>query len=194
MWTGSDPKALIFDFDGTLADTMPLHWKAWCRALERYGLHMTEERFYTLGGVPSRHIIRMLGEEQSVEVDPMEASHFKETCYLEMLPEVQPVRPIYELAKTYKGQLPLGVATGGTRKAVGRVMDHLGIRDWIDAFVTSEDVVNQKPAPDIFLEAARRLGVDPADCVAFEDTDLGMTAIRAAGMRAIDVREVLARS
>ena len=85
----------------------------------------------------------------------------------------------------------LAVASGGTKQVIEKVLRHLGIRELFEAIVTSEDVVNQKPAPDIFLEAARRIGVEPRFCRAYEDTTLGMEAIRAAGMDAVDVRELL---
>jgi HAD superfamily hydrolase (TIGR01509 family) len=80
------------------------------------------------------------------------------------------------------------VASGGTQQVINDVLEHLGIRHLFDAVVTSEMVKRQKPAPDIFLEAARRIGVDPGCCRAYEDTDLGLQAIRAAGMEAVDVR------
>jgi HAD superfamily hydrolase (TIGR01509 family) len=87
----------------------------------------------------------------------------------------------------------MAVASGGTEKIIGIVLEKIGVRHLFDAIVTSEMVKNQKPAPDIFLEAARRIGVDPKFCRGYEDTDLGMTAIRAAGMDAVDVRELLAK-
>jgi len=85
----------------------------------------------------------------------------------------------------------MAIATGGTHRVIEQLIEHLGLRKLFKAVVTSEDVVNQKPAPDIFLEAARRIGVDPRRCRAYEDTDLGMKAIRAAGMDAVDVRDLL---
>jgi beta-phosphoglucomutase-like phosphatase (HAD superfamily) len=96
------------------------------------------------------------------------------------------------VAREYFGKIPLAVASGGTRPIIEQVLEHLGIRKLFAAVVTSEDVVNQKPAPDIFLEAARRIGVAPQFCRGYEDTDLGMQAIRAAGMEAVDVRELRA--
>ena len=99
--------------------------------------------------------------------------------------------PSLSIAREFYGKIPLAVASGGTHKIIEQVLTHLGIRDLFEAVVTSEDVTNQKPAPDIFLEAARRIGVPPRFCRAYEDTDLGMQAIRAAGMEAVDVRELL---
>ena len=85
----------------------------------------------------------------------------------------------------------MAVASGGTKPIIEQVLEQLRIRPLFQAVVTNEDVVRQKPAPDIFLEAARRIGVAPERCRAYEDTDLGMQAIRAAGMEAVDVRELL---
>ena len=185
-------KALIFDCDGTLADTMPLHWRAWKSVTERHGVHFTEDRFYALGGVPSRHILAMLREEQKLAIDPLAVSKEKESAYLELLQHVGPIEQVVAIAREHFGKLPMAVASGGTRQVIHEVLVHLDIRNLFDAVVTSEDVVHQKPAPDIFLEAARRLGVPAPECRGYEDTDLGMQAIRAAGMEAVDVRLILA--
>jgi beta-phosphoglucomutase family hydrolase len=183
---------LIFDCDGTLADTMPLHWEAWRAVTRRHGVQFTEERFYALGGVPSRHILAMLKEEQKLAIDPVAVAKEKEHAYLETLQHVGPIEAVVSIAREHRGRVPMAVASGGTQPVIVRVLEHIGIRDWFQAVVTSEHVERQKPAPDIFLEAARRIGVEPGRCRAFEDTDLGMQAIRAAGMDAVDVRDLLA--
>jgi beta-phosphoglucomutase-like phosphatase (HAD superfamily) len=185
------PLGLIFDFDGTLANTMPLHWRAWQIVTTRHGLHLPEERFYSLGGVPSREILRMLGAEQGVKIDHLAVALEKEEAYLPLIPQVEPVHTVAAIARENFGKVPMAIASGGTHRIVEQVLEHLGMRQLFKAVVTSEDVTNQKPAPDIFLEAARRLGVSPASCRAYEDTDLGLMAIRAAGMEAIDVRRLL---
>lgn len=183
------PDALIFDCDGTLAHTMPWHWTAWREVTERHGLEFPEERFYALGGVPTRDIVRQLAVEQGrPDIDPIAFAHEKETAYFTRLHEIGPVEEVVAIARSNRGRLPMAVASGGSRGAITRVLTHLGIVDWFAAIVTNEDVKNQKPAPDIFLEAAHRLGVPPQRCRAYEDTDLGMQAIRAAGMDAVDVR------
>jgi HAD superfamily hydrolase (TIGR01509 family) len=179
---------LIFDCDGTLADSMPLHWRAWQLITARHDLHFPEDRFYALGGVPSRDIFRMLAEEQGRSVDHIALSHQKEEAYLRLLPQVEPLHAVVEIAQANAGRVPLAVASGGTQPIINDVLEHLKIRHLFAAVVTSEMVTRQKPAPDIFLEAARRIGVDPASCRAYEDTDLGLQAIRAAGMEAVDVR------
>jgi beta-phosphoglucomutase family hydrolase len=186
-------KALIFDCDGTLADTMPLHWRAWQVIAARHRLNLPEDRFYALGGVPSRDILKMLSREQGVALDHLAVALEKEAEYRPLIAQVEPINTVVGLARANHGKIPLAVASGGTRRIIEQVLDHLGLRYLFNAIVTSEDVVNQKPAPDIFLEAARRIGVSPRFCRAYEDTDLGVQAIRAAGMEAVDVRELLRR-
>ena len=188
-----EPRGLIFDCDGTLADTMPLHWRAWQMITQRHGLHFPEDRFYSLGGVPSRDILKMLAEEQGRSLDHIAVAHEKEEAYLPLMAEIEPIHAVVEIAKANHGKIPMAVASGGTEKVIGQVLDRLNIRHLFGAIVTSEMVKHQKPAPDIFLEAARRIGVEPKFCRAYEDTDLGMTAIRAAGMEAVDVRELIAK-
>jgi beta-phosphoglucomutase-like phosphatase (HAD superfamily) len=142
--------------------------------------------------VPSRDILKILAAEQSVTLDHIQAAHEKENAYLPLMSGVEPIHAVVEIAKENFGRIPMAVASGGTQQIIVGVLEHLKIRNLFNAVVTSEMVVNQKPAPDIFLEAARLIGVEPKFCRAYEDTDLGMQAIRSAGMDAVDVRELLA--
>ena len=185
------PRALIFDCDGTLADTMPLHWRAWQVITQRHQLHLPEERFYALGGVPSRDILKLLCAEQGVQLDCLAVAREKETEYLPLIAQVEPINAVIGIVEENYRKLPLAIASGGNHRVIEQVLRHLDILKFFDAIVTSEDVVNQKPAPDIFLEAARQIGVSPRFCRAYEDTDLGLRAIRAAGMDAVDVRLLL---
>jgi len=185
-------KGIIFDCDGTLADTMPLHWRAWRTIARRHRLNFPEERFYALGGVPTRDILKMLSQEQGAPIDHIAVAREKEAEYLPLIDQIEPVNAVVAVARGHYGKIPMAVASGGTKKVITQVLDHLGIAKLFDAIVTSEDVARQKPAPDIFLEAARRIGVPPQFCRAYEDTDLGLQAIRSAGMEAVDVRELLA--
>ncbi len=184
-------KGIVFDCDGTLADTMPLHWRAWQMITQRHNLHFPIDRFYSLGGVPSRDILKMLAEEQGRSLDHIAVAHEKENAYLPMMAEVEPIHAVVEIAKANFGKIPMAVASGGTEPIIVGVLEHLKIRHLFQAVVTSEMVKNQKPAPDIFLEAARRIGVEPKFCRGYEDTDLGMQAILSAGMDAVDVRTLI---
>ena len=183
-----EPRGLIFDCDGTLVDSMPLHWRAWDTVCQRHGIVFAEERFYAMGGVPSKKILGMLKAEQGLDFDPAQVSREKEEAYRPLMREVKLIEPVAEIARAHYGKIPLGVATGGRTQFIRPLLEGLGVMDWFDALVTSDDVENPKPAPDTFLKAAALMGVPAEDCRAYEDTDLGMEAIRAAGMEAVDVR------
>jgi HAD superfamily hydrolase (TIGR01509 family) len=124
-------------------------------------------------------------------LDPLAASKEKEAAYVRFLREIKPIEPVARIVREHCGKLPMAVASGGLQDNINEVLELIGLRRCFKAVVTSEQVARQKPAPDIFLEAARRLGVPPENCRAYEDTDLGLQAIRAAGMEAVDVRRLL---
>ena len=189
----TQPRGIIFDCDGTLADSMPLHWRAWHAVTTRHGLHFPLDRFYSLGGVPSRDIVKILSTEQGRTIDHLAVAREKEAEYLPLIAQIEPINVVVAVAREHYGRIPLAVASGGSRKIIEQVLGHLGIKHLFQAVVTNEDIVNQKPAPDIFLEAAKRIGVPPQYCRAYEDTDLGLQAIRAAGMEAVDVRDLLVK-
>lgn len=183
-------KGLIFDCDGTLADTMPLHWQAWQLVAARRGFQFPIERFHALSGMPSRDILKVLSLEQGLALDHLVVAKEKEAEYLPLIQQVEPINSVIAIARAHHGRLPMAVASSGTRRVIELVLDHLGIRSLFAVTVTSEDVARQKPAPDIFLEAARRLNVPPQHCRAYEDSELGLQAIRAAGMEPVDIRNL----
>ncbi len=189
-WTPpSGTAALIFDCDGTLADTMPAHFLAWSRVLGEAGIPFPKERFYQLGGMPTSRIIPLLCEEAGLPVPDVAAlTHAKETEFVRFIDSIRPLEPVLSIATAHRGTLPMAVASGGYRTIVLRTLDVIGVGGWFDAVVCAEDTARHKPDPDVFLEAARRLGVDATRCVAFEDTDLGLEAIHRAGMSAVDIR------
>lgn len=180
---------IIFDMDGTLADTMPAHYEAWATILERYGLHMSEDRFYALGGWPTHRVAELLIGESGREIDALKISDEKESLFEEKLHLVEPIGPVVDVADKARGRLPLAVATGATRPIAERILKQLGLSEWFVTVVSAEDTVLHKPAPDVFLEAARRMGVDPKLCRVYEDTDPGLEAARRAGMEWVDVRQ-----
>ena len=133
-------KGLIFDCDGTLADTMPLHWRAWQIITERHRLHFPEERFYALGGVPSRDILKILAAEQGRSLDHLAIAHEKETAYLPLMANVEPIHVVVEIAHAHHGKIPMAVASGGTQAIICQLLEQLKIRHLFAAVVTSEMV------------------------------------------------------
>jgi len=181
-------RGIIFDCDGTLADTMPSHYEAWMAILARYELQMSEDRFYALGGWPTRRVADLLIAESGRLIDAERLSQEKESLFEAMLHLVQPIAPVVDVARQYRGRLPMAVATGAVRPICEVILQQIGVEDHFDTIVSSEDVERHKPAPDVFLEAARRLGVEPRHCRVYEDTDPGIEAARRAGMEWVDVR------
>jgi len=188
-------RALVFDCDGTLADSMPAHWVAWHATLQRHGLAhlLTHERFMSLGGVPAHQIFAMLAEESGRSLDTHAMAQEKYAAYFEATHLIKPIAATVALAQAHKGRLPIAVATGSTRTGVTKTLEAIGMLDHFDAIVTADDVSHPKPHPETFLKAAELLGVDPKHCLAFEDTELGMTSARDAGMQVIHVDDVIAQ-
>ena len=180
-----DFDAYIFDCDGTLADTMGLHYDAWKMALEPHGADLPEDLYYSWGGRPTREIVEALNEMQGLFMDPALLVHHKEGLYHPHLPSVQPIDAVVAIARSFHGKKPLAVASGGGRKSVHATLDGLGLTQLFETIVTSEDYKNGKPSPDPYLEAARRLSVDPSECLVFEDTEIGRQSAEAAGMQCV---------
>ena len=180
-----DFRAFIFDCDGTLADTMPLHYQAYLDILRPLGCDFPEELFYSLGGVPAAGVIEILNERFGYNLPPGETADRKEVRFGELIPGVKPIGPVVDFMRSVAGRFPIAVASGGLKSLVLATLNALGIHEHFQAVVTYEDVVHPKPAPDTYLEAARRLGVEPAACLVFEDTPLGVEAATAAGMQSV---------
>ncbi len=179
-----DFAAYIFDCDGTLADTMPMHYRAWTTALGAHADKFPEALFYELGGVPTMRIVELLNERHSLNLPVEETVRHKEALFLELSPGVAAIEPVVALAREYsRSNKPMAVASGGHRRIVLNTLKAIGIADLFQVVVTAEDCQRGKPAPDPFLEAALRLGVNPSECLVFEDTATGIAAAKAAGMQ-----------
>jgi HAD superfamily hydrolase (TIGR01509 family) len=187
-------RGLIFDCDGTLVDSMPLHYQVWVTVLRRYGLEYAEARFYEWAGRPNDEIVFRLAVEQGQTVDAVAVAAERDACF-HNLPAgaLRPVTAVVDIARASYGQLPMAVATGSTKASAEASLRAIGILEWFDAVISSQEAGRPKPAPDVFLMAAERIGIAPAECVAFEDGDLGLQAARAAGMHAVDIRPWLDR-
>lgn len=179
----------IFDLDGTLVDTMPLHYTAWEAALRKAGLvgRLDENRFYQLGGVPSRKVAALLGEHHGLKLDPVAVYRDKEDAFMGSLQKLELILPVVEFAKRVSATRPVAIASGGTRDVVTSTLEKTGLSALFKVVVTADDVQHGKPAPDMFLLAARLMGVEPARCLVFEDGEPGMKAAEAAGMKCVFV-------
>jgi beta-phosphoglucomutase-like phosphatase (HAD superfamily) len=183
--------ALIFDFDGTLADTMPTHYVAWNHILRKHGLSLSEDRFYELGGWSTRRLAELLIAEAGSSLPPGRLVEDKEAEFQRIATEIRPISAVVNIVRESRGILPMAIGTSGLRKIVMPILKALELDCLFDAVVTADDVANPKPAPDLFLEAARRLKVAAESCRVYEDTDAGLEAARRAGMSCIDVRTLL---
>ena len=185
-----EPQAIIFDCDGTLADTMPSHYEAWMVTMLRYGIEFNEDEFYAMGGWPTLQVAQFLLDRTPPKT-PITAAQImveKEAEFETALKLIQPIHPVVDVARRHHQKLPMAVASGGLRHIVDAILEHIGINEIFQAIVTCEDVSRHKPEPDIYLEAARRLNVAPELCLAYEDTDPGVQAAYSAGMQVVDVR------
>jgi beta-phosphoglucomutase family hydrolase len=180
----------IFDLDGTLVDTMPLHYRAWNRAMQRAGLkeELSEDLFYSLGGVPTRQVAQLLAKHYGLQIDVEKVFHEKEALFLELRAEMKLIEAVVAFArKAAAGHTPVSVASGGPREIVRHTLELMGLKELFPVVVTPEDVAHGKPAPDMFLLAAMKMGVAPEKCLVFEDAEPGIQAAEAAGMKWVRV-------
>lgn len=187
----SKAKALIFDCDGTLADTMPIHWQAWHEAMAELKKKIPQDFLDRHKGVPVYEIIEEYNRVFDEDVDVELFVDLKQSKAVGMLPHTQGIAPVVEIVKKHHGKIPMAVASGGMRKHVLLTLRVIGVEKCFDAIITADDDVSPKPSPEIFLEAARQLKVDPQLCLVFEDGDPGIEGAKKAGMMVVDVREYL---
>jgi beta-phosphoglucomutase family hydrolase len=180
-------QAYLFDCDGTLADSMPLHYRAWKKALAEWKCDFTERLFYSWGGMPVAEIIATLNQRQGLNMPVEAVSHRKENLYFELLPELQAVPEVLEHVLEAHGRIPLAVVSGSTNESVTASLATLNLLDRFQAMVCAGDYKKSKPDPEAFLMAAAKLGVARESCLVFEDTEMGIQAATAAGMKSVKV-------
>lgn len=180
-------RAYLFDCDGTVADSMPLHHVAWEQALAEWHCDFPEQLFYDWGGRTVADIVVSLNERQGLAMPVEAVARRREEIYQGLLPQLTAVPGILPHIEHARGHLPTAVVSGSTRESVTASLGVLGLLDAFDSLVCAGDYTRAKPDPEGFLLAARRLGVPPQDCLVFEDTDLGVRAATAAGMASVRV-------
>jgi HAD superfamily hydrolase (TIGR01509 family) len=186
-------RAYLFDCDGTIVDSMPLHYIAWKTSLAEYNCVYEEKLFYAWGGRPIREIIGLLNETQGLDMPVNEVAEKKEEIYHSLLPQLKGIPEVIEHIDAQHGRIPFAVVSGSRRNSVVGSLNALGLLDRFVTLVCAEDYKRGKPAPDAFLLAAERLGVAPSACLVFEDTDLGIEAATAAGMLSVKVPQPFER-
>ena len=184
-------EALIFDCDGTLVDSMPLHMKAWEIAFNFFNATYKEDFLNSLRGMKETEIIELYNEKFKTQLNPKEIVSKKHQFFIENINTVKPLKPVVKIAKEYFGKLPLAVVSGSVRNIVHRELEVIGIFHLFNIILTANDSFNPKPSPDIFLEAAKNLNVASDNCLVFEDGDPGLEAAARAGMKYLDVREYI---
>jgi HAD superfamily hydrolase (TIGR01509 family) len=179
--------AYLFDCDGTIADSMPLHYIAWQKALAEWNCEFEEELFYAWGGMPIAEIISTLNAKHGLSMPVEMVSRRKESLYFELLPQLKPVPEVLEHIEAQHGRIPFAVVSGSTRESVTASLASLKLLEKFDTFVCAGDYKRSKPDPEAFLLAAAKLGVPPRACLVFEDTEMGIQAATAAGMASIKI-------
>ena len=185
-----DFAAFLFDCDGTIVDSMPLHYVAWTRALSEYGCtDFTEQLFYSMGGMPVADVVAELNRRDGLSMPIDDFAHRKEALYYELIHQLQPVAEVLEVIHAEHGRIPFAVVSGSTRESVVTSLEALGILGLFDTLVCAGDYARGKPDPEPFLLAAARLGVDPTRCLVFEDAEVGIQAATAAGMESVRIAQ-----
>jgi HAD superfamily hydrolase (TIGR01509 family) len=179
--------AYLFDCDGTIADSMPLHYVAWSKALAEWNCEFTEDLFYAWGGMSVAEIIASLNQERGLNMPVTEVAKRKEELYFENLPQLKAVPEVLELIEASYGRIPFAVVSGSTRDSVTASLEALRLLNKFNTLVCAGDYQKSKPDPEPFLIAAKRLGVQPKDCLVFEDSDMGIQAATTAGMASVKV-------
>lgn len=181
-------RALIFDLDGTLANSMPLHFKAWSHVCKKYQLHFPHDMFLNTAGNSTMNIATTLINNAGYDIDAKDIANEKADFFLNHINSIEPIFPVLNLLKYFSGKLPIAIGTGGRRKVVSKTIEALKISDKVDYVVTANDVKNHKPHPDTFLRCAELMNIPPEYCQVFEDGDYGITAAKKAGMIVTDIR------
>lgn len=184
-------KALIFDLDGTIADSMPVHFMAWKLTAAENGFEYTEKCFLETAGMPTHKIVPIINRRFGLSLDPEKFSRRKEEIFLENIKDVKLILPVAETIIRYYERLPMSIGTGGKKRIALLTLEILELKKYFDIIVSAEDVHNHKPHPDTFLKCAELMSVPPEFCQVFEDGEMGLIAAEKAGMIVTDVRPYL---
>ncbi|MDO9593876.1 MAG: beta-phosphoglucomutase family hydrolase [Lutibacter sp.] len=182
-------KALIFDLDGTIANTMPSHFKSWRKAVVPYGIDFNASLFMQLTGMPRTATIEKLNEMFGTKMNPEIVGKVKEDHFKTLVNLTEEIEVVTDVIRKYHTILPMSIGTGSTKNGAKKTLEVIGLENYFDIVITADDIINHKPHPETFLKCAELMGIKPQDCVVFEDGILGMNAAEEAGMMLIDVND-----
>lgn len=182
-------KALIFDLDGTIANTMPNHFLSWRKAVVPYRIDFTANLFMELTGMPRTATIEKLNEMFGTKMNPEIVGKVKEDHFKTLVNLTKEIEVVTDVIRKYHTILPMSIGTGSTKNGAKKTLEVIGFENYFDIVITADDIINHKPHPETFLKCAELMGIKPQDCVVFEDGILGMNAAEEAGMMVIDVND-----
>ncbi len=182
-------KGLIFDLDGTIADTMPAHFIAWRDTCKKHGINFTTDLFMELAGIPLYPTVERLNKIFGTNLDPVLLGEEKEDIFRATVTQTKIIEPVADIIRKYHGILPMAVGTGGQREIAEETLRAVGMEKYFNILVSADDITNPKPHPETFLKCAHQMGITPGECQVFEDGALGMIAAREAGMKLVDVTQ-----
>jgi beta-phosphoglucomutase-like phosphatase (HAD superfamily) len=189
-----DFRAYLFDCDGTIVDSMPLHYLAWSKAVGEWGCEFPEDLFYAWGGRPVADIITALNELHGLAMPIASVDERRDTFFRQLLPQLATIPEVLEHLDAAHPHIPCGVVSGGARESVTASLRAVGVLEKFEVLVCAGDYVNSKPHPEAFLLAAQLLNVAPEHCLVFEDAELGIQAATAAGMASVLVPSAMTRT
>ena len=182
-------KALIFDLDGTIANTMPNHFISWRKAVSPYGIDFNAMLFMELTGMPRTATIEKLNEMFGTKMNPEIVGKVKEDHFKTLVNLTDEIEMVTDVIRKYHKVLPMSIGTGSTKNGAKKTLEVIGFENYFDIVITADDIINHKPHPETFLKCAELMGIKPQDCVVFEDGILGINAAQEAGMMVIDVND-----
>jgi len=182
-------KGLIFDLDGTIANTMQNHFVSWRKAVLPYGIDFNAELFMKLTGTPQKATIEILNDLFGTKMNPNEVGAAKSTHFKSSVHLTEEIHVVTSVVRKYHTILPMPIGTGSTKKGAQKTLEIINMKKYFDIVITADDVLNFKPHPETFLKCAERMGIKPQDCIVFEDGILGIQAAEEAGMMVVDVND-----
>lgn len=181
-------KGLIFDLDGTLSNSLPVHVETWRQVGEKFGFDFDPQIIFEMTGRPTIEFAKRIVEQYGLNADPQVLVKMKQEAFWDLAHLLVPVEKVTALVKHYRGKIPMAVGTGASSRSAEIQLNALGLTEYFDIVVSADDVKKHKPHPETFLECARRMGIEAKFCHVFEDGDLGISAAREAGMFVTDIR------